>query len=77
MYIQCTVQRIEGTSVLKRTIWGNADKAIVGNSVKIEENDGSWSEPWEVIAIHGNAISKKRAVENSHLHTKQRKASDI
>jgi hypothetical protein len=77
MYVQCSVMKIDGGSTLQRTFWTNADKAEVGRAVKIEEDDGSWSEGWEVSAVYGPPLPKTYVQYMSHAHTRQRKASDI
>lgn len=77
MYIQCSLQKKVGDSTYHRTIWGNADKAIVGNTVKIEETDGSWTTDWIIKQTHGEAKPRSWVQHQSHAHTRQRKASDI
>ena len=72
-YIQCDL--VKGNS--KRTIWVNADKAIKGNLVKIEEDDGTWNEGWAVQEIYGEPRPKAEVIHQSHAHTRQRRSSDI
>jgi hypothetical protein len=76
-YQQCTLEKREGSSVSTRVLWGPSDKTIVGNTVKVEENDGSWTTDWVVKAVHGEPIDKIMAMKQSRDYTKQRKASDI
>lgn len=79
MYIQCTLRKPSGSDsgYAERTLWANSDKAIVGNKVKVEENDGSWTTDWTVISIHGSALPKAYVQNQSHAYSRQRKASDI
>jgi hypothetical protein len=77
MYVHCSLQKREGTSTLHRTIWANADKATVGRIVKIEEDNGEWTQGWEVMAVHGEPRPKDIVQHQSHAYTRQRKASDI
>jgi hypothetical protein len=72
-YIQCEIVRGNST----RVIWANSDKAIVGNLVKVEEDDGSWSEGWFVKSVYGEAKPRAEVIHQSHAHTRQRKSSDI
>jgi hypothetical protein len=77
MYVQCTLEKQVGSATHHRTIWGNSDKAIVGNTVKVEENDGSWTTDWIVKQVHGKAKPRSWVQHQSHAHTRQRSASDI
>jgi hypothetical protein len=77
MCVQCRLEKMNGEAKLSRTIWGNADKALVGSVVKIEEDDGSWTADWVVKAVYGLPMPKKAVQHRSHDHTRQRKSSDI
>ena len=76
MYSQMTLKRTRSKSTDTRVIWGPSEKAVVGNEVKVEEDDGTWTEGWVVEHVH-STVSKKAANAMSQLYKKQRKASDI
>jgi len=59
-----------------RVMWANADKCIKGNTVKVEEDDGTWSEGWVVEEVHGPPVSKTIIAHRSHEHTTYRKRND-
>lgn len=77
MYVQCSLRKQEGNATVQRTIWANADKATLGRIVKVEENNGEWTQGWEVVGVHGKPLPKKYVQHMSHAHTRQRKVSDI
>lgn len=60
-----------------RVTWANADRATLGREVKVEEDDGTWSEGWIVDEVHGPPVSQKIIQHRSHDYTRQRKSSDI
>lgn len=77
-YRQMTLEKSCGQDCRQsRTLWGPAEKAVVGRQVKVQEDDGSWSEGWTVVAVYGVPVPEKLARHNSHAHTRQRKCSDI
>lgn len=77
MYVHCTLIKVVDGIHYERVIWGNSDKAITGNVVKVEEDDGSWTTDWIVKQTHGEAKPRSWVQHQSHAHTRQRKASDI
>jgi hypothetical protein len=77
LYQQGTLRKEQGDSTLSRTIWGPADKMVPGNHVKVEEDNGSWTDGWLVAAVHGEPLPEKLVRHMGHAHTRQRKASDI
>jgi hypothetical protein len=76
-YRQMTLEKPIGSGLSRRTIWGPTRFAEVGRVVKVEENDGSWSEGWTVKSVHSDPLPEKYVRHMSHAHTRQRKASDI
>lgn len=59
MFVQLTARKIKDNSIIIRVFYGNIDEAIIGNIIKIEEDDGQYTEPWEVIAVHGKPVLKE------------------
>jgi hypothetical protein len=57
--------------------WAPATPAVPGNTVEVEERDGSWSQGWTVASVHGEPLPSKLVQHRSHDHTRQRQASDI
>lgn len=78
MYQQCTLEKPSprGGKVV-RTIWGPSKYLQVGRQVKVEEDDGEWSQGWTVMAVYGEPLPEKYVRHQSHAHTRQRKSSDI
>lgn len=76
-YQQCTLQKCEGVSILTRIIWGPSEFTKVGREVKVEEDDGSWTHNWVVVAVHGEPLPEKYVKHQSHAYARQRKHSDI
>jgi hypothetical protein len=76
-YRQCTLQKREGVATLSRTIWGPDACVQVGRVVKVEEHDGTWTQGWTVVAVHGESLPERYVKQMSHAHTRQRRASDI
>jgi hypothetical protein len=76
-YRQCTLEKRQGAARVTRTIWGPDPCVRVGNAVKVEENDGTWSEGWTVVAVHGDPLPERYVRYVSHAYTRQRRASDI
>lgn len=76
-YQQCTLEKKQGAATLSRTIWGPASHTKVGRVVRVEEDDGNWTEGWTVAAVHGEPLPERYVRYLSHAHTRQRKASDI
>lgn len=50
---------------------------VVGKIVKVEEDNGEWSEGWTVEFASEKSLPKDYVVHQSHAYTRQRKASDI
>lgn len=76
-YRQCTLEKQQGTATVSRTIWGPDECVRVGKRVKVEENNGTWTEGWTVVAVHGEPLPERYVGHMSHAHTRQRRASDI
>lgn len=74
-YVQVSVKLV-GKNIF-RTFWTQKEKASVGKIVKVEENDGTWSNDWEIIEVYNTVLPKSIVNERSRDYTKQRKASDI
>lgn len=77
MYVQCDVEKKQGKVSRKRRLWGPEKHAILGKLVKVEEDNGEWTEGWRVIAVYDEVLPEKYVRIMSHAHTRQRKASDI
>jgi len=60
----------------ERVMWANADKVMLGEKVKVEEDDGTWSENWTIDEIYGNAVPKSIINHRSHEHATYRKRND-
>jgi hypothetical protein len=67
----------ENGGTITRVFWGPEKYMIPGRLVKVEEDDGTWTEGWTVKSASGQAMPKDIVVHQSHAHTRQRKASDI
>lgn len=76
-YRQCTLEKQEGTARVIRTIWGPDPCVRVGKVVKVEEHNGTWTEGWTVVAVHGDPLPQRYVSDMSHAYTRQRRASDI
>lgn len=77
MFVQCSLQKRQGVSLVHRIIWANCDKAVVGNTVKVEEDNGTWTDGWEVMEVYGSPLPESTVRHRSHDHTRQRPSSDI
>ncbi len=77
MYKQCRLEKVEGNSKIERMIWGPSKHAIEGKVVKVEEDDGSWTQGWTVVSASGVELEERYVRNLSHAHTRQRRASDI
>lgn len=77
MYRQCTVEKPTETGRQRWTFWAPENKAVVGNTVKVEETNGTWSEGWTVVEAYNAVLPEKVVQHRSHDHTRQRQASDI
>jgi hypothetical protein len=73
-YQQCKIEKNDGSY---RVIWGPSEKLIIGKNIKVEEDNGEWTEGWIVKEIYGEPLPEKYVRHMSHAHTRQRKASDI
>ena len=78
-YRQCIVEKQSstGNGTMTRTFWGDEEYATVGRVVKVQEDDGTWSQGWRVIFTSRETVSEKFVEKARHAHTKQRAASDI
>jgi hypothetical protein len=56
--------------------WLPEKYAVAGSVVRLRD-DGTWTDGWKILSASGPAIDGKYAVNMSHAHTRQRKASDI
>lgn len=77
MYRQCKVEKWEGFSKISRIFWGPEQHTVVGKQVKIEEDNGEWSEDWIVAEVYRTSLPERLVQHRSHDHTRQRKSSDI
>ena len=71
------LEKRDGDRVTTRVIWGPKENAVVGKTVKVEEDNGEWTTGWQVVEVYGEALPEKFVVHQSHAYTRQRKASDI
>ena len=77
MYQQCKIEKTTAAGVSSRVIWGPSEYTVVGKPVKVEEDDGSWTTDWTVVAVFGEPIDEKIVNHNSRAYLRQREASDI
>jgi hypothetical protein len=77
MYRQCNLQKQEGNATINRTLWGPEKYTTLGRVVKVEEDNGKWTEGWTVVDVYNPALPEKYVVHQSHAYTRQRRASDI
>lgn len=77
MYVHGTLEKFDGTGRLERTIWGPSEYMVVGKVVKVEENDGSWTQDWVVRSVYGEPMPEKLVAHRSRDYLRQRAASDI
>jgi hypothetical protein len=77
MYRQCALEKREGKAVIKRVLWGPEKYAVLGKLVKVEEDNGEWSEGWRVVFVSKEVLPERYVRHMSHAYTRQRKASDI
>jgi hypothetical protein len=77
MYRQCKCQKKEDNATTSRVFWGPEKYTEVGRIVKIEEDNGEWTQNWEVIEVYEARLPESVVKHQSHAHTRQRIASDI
>jgi hypothetical protein len=58
------------------TAWIPSDIAVVGNTVRLKNDDGTWEEDW-IVEDTFNTQDWKTVAERSQDYKKTRKASDI
>jgi hypothetical protein len=76
-YHQCHLERREGPATLHHTSWLPGQFAVVGGTLRLKQEDNSWSEPWVVTFVSEATLSDAEVRSAERAHLKQRKASDI
>ncbi len=72
-YKQCRLKRRNASTVT----WLPEKFAVAGRFVKLKEEDGSWSDGWQVEEVGPVRMEERYVVANSRDHLKTREASDI
>jgi hypothetical protein len=70
---QCLLRQCENTYMVS---WIPSHLARVGRTVKLQDDEGNWSEGWTVVEVYQTCPTNE-AVERSRDWKHQRKASDI
>jgi hypothetical protein len=76
MHTQCKLSKDEDGRVVNYTAWIPDDVAVVGRTVKLKEDDGTWSEGWRVDERY-TTLPYTVVAERSQDYKRTRKASDI
>lgn len=71
-HTQCELQ--QGST--KQTSWIPTGKAVVGKVIRLKEEDGTWTEGWEVLSA-GAVMDSDLCAERQRDWTHQRSVSDI
>jgi len=71
-HVQCQLAR--GTT--DTTTWLPQKYAVVGDFVKLRDDDGVWQDGWEVM-VTGTVLPTDVVMERERDHLHQREASDI
>ena len=71
-YRQCIVEKPNeaGNGTIIRTFWGEGEFAQVGRVVKVQENDGTWTQGWRVTFASQETVNEKFVEKARHAHTK-------
>jgi hypothetical protein len=77
MYRQCLLQKKEGVATISRIIWGDEGELTKGRTVKVKEDNGIWTEGWQVMSVSKESLPERYVIHRSHDHTRQRASSDI
>jgi hypothetical protein len=80
-YRQCRLEKREPGRRMERMSWLPECYAVLGAVVKLLDTLKSgqevWTDGWRVTSCSGPIFDEKRAVDQCHAHTRQRRASDI
>ncbi len=77
LYCQCKVRKNTDSGTLSRVFWTDLTRAVTGKEVKVQDDDGSWSDGWTVDEVYNQVVDEATLNKMRHAHTKQRAASDI
>lgn len=74
---QCKMSMPSNNGQIIRYGYINSKKAYIGNTVWLDEDDGTRTGPWTIVFAGENDIPYEEANERSRDWTRSRKATDI
>lgn len=76
-YRQCELARPSELGRELMTSWIPEKIAKVGNVVRLKDEDGEWTEGWEVLVAYDVRMAYSYLKKRDRDHVNQRKASDV